>query len=226
MQGFSWRTPRQWRVVKSIESFHCVKTAAAAGQRNPEMVLTQSHAAVASLCERSSLKQSFCSPQNQFDFTFQERRSARAAELGQGGPERGLMGGWDKDTWSSQLCWWVSVWEGSNKGFSWQAEGTADSGPARPSSLATAVTEFKRSAFIKDDATLCPPLLPWEQELQTQCVLLSTHTHTHTLVFTISESQQEITFLTPDSFALSVVFTGSDFQHFYILAQQNKVLLK
>lgn len=41
------------------------------------------------LCECSSLRHSLCSPQNQFDFTFQEWPSVPAAEPGQGGP-RGI----------------------------------------------------------------------------------------------------------------------------------------
>lgn len=106
------------------------------GQRNPNLVyiFTQSHVQMQlwfplrgnRLCECSSLKQSLCSPQNQFNFTFQEWSSVPAAELGQGGP-RGIK----KLGHRSFVCSESVFGRAPRKCFCCQTEGTAKSSRPR-----------------------------------------------------------------------------------------------
>ena len=115
--------------VKQHKLHICVKETP-----NVVCVFTQSHVQMQlwfplrgnRLCERSSLKQSLCSPQNQFNFTFQEWSSVPAAELGQGGP-RGIK----KLGHRNFVCSESVFGRAPRKFFCCQTEGTAKSSRSR-----------------------------------------------------------------------------------------------
>lgn len=134
---------------------------------------------MACVCE--SLKHSLCSPQNQFNFTFQEWSSVPAAEPPRsGGSERGERRG----AWSSRR----SVSGESEFGKRSNKKKKKRSRPQREREKGRASSDLVTTTTVNNWRERRKQLLqsmtqhfvilasPWEQQLNTQCVLVSTHT--------------------------------------------------